>query len=83
MTVLIDRKGKVRFVFVGEPSDFPFEKLLGRRRRAKYRLRGFRAVRTNLKGSGLTSSDLATLVNERLDLVALRVRQSKRFGGAF
>ncbi len=68
--MLIDRKGKVRFVFVGEPSDFPFEKLLGRRRRAKYRLRGFRVVRTNLKGAGLTSSDLATLVNERLDLVA-------------
>lgn len=70
ITVLIDRKGKTRFVFIGEPCDFPFEKLLGRRRRAKYRLRGFRAVRTNLKGSGLTNSDLATLANERLDLVA-------------
>ncbi len=70
ITAFIDRKGKVRFVFIGEPCDFPFEKLLGRRRRAKYRLRGFRAVRTNLKGSGLTNSDLATLANERLDLVA-------------
>ncbi len=70
MTVLIDRKGKIRFVFIGEPCDFPFEKLLGRRRRAKYRLRGLRAVRTNLKGSGLTNSDLTTLANERLDLVA-------------
>ena len=70
ITVLIDRKGKIRFVFIGEPCDFPFEKLLGRRRRAKYRLRGFRAVRTNLKGSGLTNSDLTTLANERLDLVA-------------
>ena len=70
ITVLIDRKGKVRFVFIGEPCDFPFEKLLGRRRRAKYRLRGFRAVRTNLKGSGLTNSDLITLASERLDLVA-------------
>lgn len=71
ITAFIDRKGKVRFVFIGEPCDFPFEKLLGRRRRAKYRLRGFRAVRTNLKGSGLTNSDLTTLANERLDLVAL------------
>lgn len=70
ITAFIDRKGKVRFVFIGEPCDFPFEKLLGRRRRAKYRLRGFRAVRTNLKGSGLTNSDLTTLANERLDLVA-------------
>ena len=69
ITVLIDRKGKIRFVFIGEPCDFPFEKLLGRRR-AKYRLRGFRAVRTNLKGSGLTNSDLVTLASERLDLVA-------------
>ena len=63
-------RGKTRFVFIGEPCDFPFEKLLGRRRRAKYRLRGFRAVRTNLGGAGLTNSDLATLANERLDLVA-------------
>ncbi len=70
ITAFIDRKGKVRFVFIGEPCDFPFEKLLGRRRRAKYRLRGFRAVRTNLKGSGLTNSDLTTLANERLDLIA-------------
>ena len=44
--------------------------MLGRRRRAKYRLRGFRAVRTNLGGAGLTNSDLATLANERLDLMA-------------
>lgn len=70
ITAFIDRKGKIRFVFIGEPCDFPFEKLLGRRRRAKYRLRGFRAVRTNLKGAGLTNSDLTTLANERLDLVA-------------
>ncbi len=69
ITVLIDRRGKVKFVFVGEPSDFPFEKLLGRRRRAKYRLMGFRAVRTNLKEKGLTNPDLTTLVNERLDMV--------------
>ncbi len=40
------------------------------RRRAKYRLRGFRAVRTDLRGAGLTNSDLATLANERLDLIA-------------
>ncbi len=39
-------------------------------RRAKYRLRGFRAIRTDLKRSGLTNSDLTTLANERLDLVA-------------
>ena len=70
ITVLINRKGKIRFVFIGEPCDFPFEKLLGRRRRAKYRLRGFRALRTNLKGSGLTNSDLTTLASERLDLMA-------------
>lgn len=70
ITTFIDRKGKIRFVFIGEPCDFPFEKLFGRMRRAKYRLRGFRAVRTNLKGSGLTDSDLVTLANERLDLVA-------------
>ena len=70
MTVLADRRGKIAFVFMGEPRDFPFEKLLGRRRRAKYRLRGFRAVRTDLKGRGLSDSDLVTLANERLDMMA-------------
>lgn len=70
ITAFIDRRGKIRFVFIGEPCDFPFENLLGRMRRAKYRLRGFRVVRTNLKGVGLTNSDLTTLANERLDLVA-------------
>ncbi len=52
---------------MGEPSDFPFEKLLGRRRKAKYRLRGFRIVRTRIKKSGLTEGDLAALANQRLD----------------
>ncbi len=70
ITVLIDRKGKIRFVFIGEPCDFPFEKLLGRRKRAKYKLRGFHAIRTSFKKSGLTNSDLLTLANERLDLIA-------------
>ncbi len=70
ITAFIDRRGKIRFVFIGEPCDFPFENLLGRMRRAKYSLRGFRVVRTNLKGVGLTNSDLTTLANERLDLVA-------------
>ena len=57
------------FVFVGEPSDFPFEKLLGRRRRAKYRLRGLRAVKTDLRGRGLTETDLMTLADQRLDMM--------------
>ncbi len=52
---------------MGEPSDFPFEKLLGRRRKAKYRLRGFRIVRTSIKTPGLTGDDLATLAYQRLD----------------
>ena len=82
ITVLVDRKGRIGFVFIGEPCDFPFEKLLGRRRRAKYRLRGFRAVRTNLKGSGLTNSDLITLASERLDLVAsVSIGQNGSAGG--
>ena len=70
ITVIADRKGKITFVFMGEPRNFPFEKLLGRRRRAKYRLRGVRALRTDLKGRGLRDSDLITLANERLDTVA-------------
>ncbi len=58
-------------MFIGELSDFPFSELIGRRREAKFRLKGYRAVRTNIKNSELTRPDLITLASERLDLVSV------------
>jgi GTP-binding protein HflX len=69
--VLINRKGKVTTVFLGESHELPFDEILGRSREAKFRLRGARLVHTHLKNSGFSEPDLVTLVNERLDLMGL------------
>ncbi|MGH7885897.1 MAG: GTPase HflX, partial [Thermodesulfobacteriota bacterium] len=71
ITILINRAGKIEFVFIGEPSEFPFNELIGRKRESKFRLKGYRIVRTNLKSFELSQPDLITLVNERLDMIAL------------
>jgi GTP-binding protein HflX len=81
ISILIDRKGKVEAVFVGESYEVPFDKILERHREAKYRLRGYRLLHTHLKNPALTHSDLVTLMNERLDLIgALEVRDGGLHG---
>lgn len=69
ISILIDRKGKVKVVYLGDAHEIDYNKLLGRTREAKYRLRGYRLVHTHLKPSGLSKNDLSTLVNERLDMI--------------
>lgn len=71
ISVLIDRKGKVAAVFLGDSHELSFDEVLGRSRESRYRLRGARLVHTHLKNSGLSENDLVTLVNERLDLMGL------------
>ena len=71
ISVLIDRKGKISAVFLGDSHELPFDEVLGRSREAKYRLRGSRLIHTHIKNSGLSEHDLVTLVNERLDLIGL------------
>jgi GTPase len=71
ITLLIDRKGKVRVVFLGDAHEFPFDELLGRSRESKFRLRGYRIVHTHLKNGILSQPDLVSLLNERLDLLGL------------
>lgn len=56
---------------MGELSEFPFNNLMRRRREAKFRLKGYRAVRTNLKNENFSTPDLVTLANERLDLIGI------------
>lgn len=82
ISVLLNRKGKVKFVHVGDPSQIEFSKLIGRIREARYRLRGYRLIHSNLKNSGFTDNNLATLVNERLDLIcALDVSEDGKAAG--
>jgi GTP-binding protein HflX len=67
--VLIDRKGYVEFVIVGDARqiDLPDFK---RVRVAGERFRGLRCVHTHLRGEELTRDDLTDLALLRLDLMA-------------
>ena len=66
--VLLDRRGKVEAVMVGdgEKVDLPD---VGRHRAGRSRLRGLRLVHTHLRGEALTRDDLTDLSRLRLDMV--------------
>src|ERR1043166_6595680 len=67
--VLIDRKGYVDYVIVGDARriELPDFKQM---RVAAYRFRGLRCVHTHLRGEELTRDDLTDLALLRLDLMA-------------
>ena len=67
--VLIDRRGEVTHVFVGDASKIILPDV-GRLRGAAGRFRGLRLVHTHLRGEALTRDDLTDLALLRLDLVA-------------
>jgi GTP-binding protein HflX len=67
--VLIDRRGAITHVFVGDASKIILPDL-GRVRGAAGRFRGLRLVHTHLRGEGLTRDDLTDLALLRLDVVA-------------
>jgi len=71
ISIIINRRGKVFQVIIGDASEVDFEKLLGRFREAKSRLRGFRLFHTHLKDAVLSKNDLTTLIQERLDLIGV------------
>ncbi len=66
--VLLDRKGRVDQVMIGdgEKIDLPD---VGRHRAGRLRLRGLRLVHTHLRGEPLTRDDLTDLSRLRLDMV--------------
>jgi GTP-binding protein HflX len=67
--VLIDRRGAIQHVMVGDASKI-FLPDLGRFRGGASRLRGVRLVHTHLRGESLTRDDLTDLGLLRLDAVA-------------
>src|SRR3954471_19614934 len=74
--VLIDRKGYVEYVVVGDARRIELPDLK-RTRVAADRFRGLRCVHTHLRGEELTQDDLTDLALLRLDLmVALDVDAS-------
>ena len=67
--VLVDRRGTIEHVVVGDASSLMLPDV-GRLRAARGRFRGLRLVHTHLRGEPLTRDDLTDLALLRLDLVA-------------
>jgi GTP-binding protein HflX len=67
--VLIDRRGAIEHVVVGDASKLVLPDV-GRLRGAPGRFRGLRLIHTHLRGEPLTHDDLTDLALLRLDLVA-------------
>ena len=64
VSLLLDRRGRVMTVAVGDATDTPIPELHGE---AEARLYGLRLVHTHQKPGGLSPSDLTTLFLNRLD----------------
>lgn len=67
--VLIDRRGRIEYVTVGDARSIQLPDF-GRVRTGRSRFRGLRCVHTHLAGEALTDDDLADLAILRLDLMA-------------
>lgn len=76
--VLINRKGQVEYVMVGDAKRIEMPDF-GRARVSQDRFRGLRCVHTHLNGERLTQDDLTDLALLRLDLMAI-VQVNKKTG---
>lgn len=70
MGILVNRKGNVEYVIVGDHRGI-FIPDLSRYRGGATRLRGLRCIHTHLRHEGLTDDDLTDLAVLRLDLMAV------------
>lgn len=68
--VLINRKGQVEYVMVGDAKKIELPDF-GRVRTSRDRFRGLRCIHTHLNGEKLTQDDLTDLALLRLDLMAV------------
>ena len=68
--VLINRKGQVEYVMVGNAKQIEMPDF-GRARVSQERFRGLRCVHTHLNGEKLTQDDLTDLALLRLDLMSI------------
>lgn len=68
MGILVNRKGNVEYVIVGDQRGILIPDL-SRHRGGSTRLRGLRCIHTHLRGEGLTDDDLTDLALLRLDLM--------------
>ncbi len=76
VSTLVDRRGRVVTVAVGDAAETPLPSLGGE---AESRLYGLRLIHTHLKPGGLSDNDLSTLFLNRLDaVVAVDVQANSR-----
>jgi len=76
VSTLVDRRGRVVTVAVGDAAETPLPSLSGE---AESRLYGLRLIHTHLKPGGLSNSDLSTLFLNRLDaMIAFDVQANSR-----
>ena len=81
--VLVDRRGAIEHVMVGDASKITLPDV-GRLRGAPGRFRGLRLLHTHLRGESLTRDDFTDLALLRLDLVAaIAVDAGGRAGRVF
>lgn len=74
VATLLDRRGRVVTVAVGDAADTPLPSLSGE---ADARLYGLRLVHTHLKPGGLSGADLSVLFLNRLDaMIAVDIRRN-------
>ena len=74
--ILVERRGTIALVIVGEPKGITIPEL-SRDRTGILRLRGLRLIHTHLQGEPLNEEDLTDLALLRLDvMVALSVREN-------
>ncbi|MCS6874353.1 MAG: GTPase HflX [Pyrinomonadaceae bacterium] len=76
--VLINRKGQVEYVMVGDAKKIELPDF-GRIRTSQERFRGLRCIHTHLNGEALTQDDLTDLALLRLDLMAV-IKVNKQTG---
>lgn len=76
VSVLVDRRGRVVTVAVGDAQETPLPPLSGE---AESRLYGLRLIHTHLKAGGLSGGDLSALFLNRLDaMIAVDVFENSR-----
>ena len=76
VSTLVDRRGRVVTVALGDAAETPLPSLTGE---ADSRLYGLRLVHTHLKPGGLSNSDLSMLFLNRLDaVIAVDVQENSR-----
>lgn len=76
VSTLVDRRGRVVTVAVGDAAETPLPPLSGE---AESRLYGLRLIHTHLKPGGLSNADLSMLFLNRLDaMIAVDIHENDR-----